>query len=194
MCCEKGHGARVTMLVVLVLLPAAVVGCGRAFGSLGSDATPASTSLSTPSPDGVSGQTPSGQTPSGQLTAGPVTVTLAQSHFDPQEPLLATIHNGLNTSIWAQDHQSGCTLLAMEYLTGGIWDAVAQCTQPRPPKAIEIPAGSTSVQYISYPQEMDMAAGWAAGTYRMTLIYALSRTGVGSSAATTVHSAHFTIG
>jgi len=182
--CDMGRRARVAMLVALALIPAAFVGCGRLSGSSASDSTPEATVSGTPNPAGFSGRTIPGQ----------VIVTLTKARFAPEEPLLATIHNGLKTSLWTTDHRSGCSLLSLERLTSGTWNMIGQCTQARPTKVIEIPAGSAPVQYIGYPQEMDLGAGWAAGTYQMTLTYAVNREDVASSAATRVHSAQFTIG
>jgi hypothetical protein len=123
-----------------------------------------------------------------------VKITLARERFNLQEPIAATIQNGLATSIWATDHHSGCGLLTLEYLTGGAWRAVGQCSQPRPVKVVEISAGADTPQSIGFSQNMDMGAGWSAGTYRLSLSYAPSQSQANASGAITVHSDSFAVG
>ena len=97
-------------------------------------------------------------------------------------------------SIWTTDHHSDCGLLTLEYLTGGAWHAVGQCSQPRPVKVIEIAAGADAPQSIGFSQNMDMGAGWSAGTYRLSLSYGPNQSQASASGATTVHSDSFTVG
>jgi hypothetical protein len=122
-----------------------------------------------------------------------VRITLAKDHFTSDEPLAATIQNGLTTAIWSTDHHSDCSLLTLEYFTGEAWHAVNQCAQPRPMKVVALPAGASAPQSIGYSQNMDMGAGWAAGTYRLSLSYALNQNQVGLSGTLMVYSDSFTI-
>jgi outer membrane usher protein FimD/PapC len=61
-------------------------------------------------------------------------------------------------------------------------------------KVIEISAGVDAPQSIGYSQNMDMGAGWSAGTYRLSLSYAPNQNQASASGAITVHSDTFTVG
>jgi hypothetical protein len=87
-----------------------------------------------------------------------------------------------------------CGLLTLEYLSGGAWRAVGQCSQPRPVKVVEIAAGADTPQSIGFSQNMDMGVGWSAGTYRLSLSYAPNQSQANTSGATTVHSDTFAVG
>ena len=174
-----GYAVRATAALTLVLL-AATAGCARpstSSGSQGDHVTPDPTSNTTPSLE----------------AAGGVKITLARERFGLQESIVATIQNGLTTSIWTTDHHSDCGLLTLEYLSGGAWRAVGQCSQPRPVKVVEIAAGAAAPQSIGYSQNMDMGAGWSAGTYRLSLSYAPNQSQANASGATTVHSDTFAV-
>ena len=175
------YAMRATTALTLVLL-AATAGCAgssTSSGGQGDHATPDPTSSTTPSPEAA---------------AGGVRIILTSARFSPQEPIVATIQNGLTASIWTTDHHSDCGLLTLEYLTGGAWHAVGQCSQPRPVKVIEISAGVSTPQSIGYSQNMDMGSGWSAGTYRLSLSYGSNQSQANASGATTVHSDSFTVG
>lgn len=171
-------------LMMLVLL-STMAGCASSSTSSGS---PASSTSSATSEATASG------TPSPGQTSGQVIITISKDHFGAEEPLTATLHNKGTTSIWTTDHHTGCGLLTLEVSSGGAWQSVGQCAQPRPVKVVEIPAGATEPQAIAYSQEMDMGAGWAAGTYRMSLAYATSQGQANQPAAAKAYSSTFTIG
>ncbi len=175
------YAARATAALTLVLL-ATTAGCARpstSSGSQGDHVTPDPTSSTTPSPEAA---------------AGGVRIILTRERFSPQEHIVATIQNGLTASIWTTDHHSDCGLLTLEYFSGGAWHAVGQCSQPRPVKVIEISAGVDTPQSIGFSQNMDMGAGWSAGTYRLSLSYAPNQNQASASGATTVHSDSFVVG
>jgi hypothetical protein len=132
------------------------------------------------------------QTPS--LEAGAVRISLMKAQFRPDEPLTATIQNQLVTSVWATDHHTDCGLLSLEAFSGGVWSALEQCSQPRPVKVVEISAGASAPQSIGYSQNVDMGAGWPAGTYRLTLSYGLNQNQATGTGTIVVHSDVFTIG
>lgn len=107
--------------------------------------------------------------------AGHVTLTLNKALYAPEDPFLVTIHNGLNHAIWVQDQRSGCTSLTVEHNIGGEWDTVGQCVLTRPARTIAIAAGASLSQRIDFAQGMDTGSGWPAGTYRVTLAYAVGQ-------------------
>ncbi len=166
--------------LMMLLLLATMAGC--ASSSTSSEPPAFSTKGAT------SGTPSSGQTP------GQVTITISKDHFGSDEPLTATLHNQGTASIWTTDHHTGCGLLTLEVSSGGAWQSVGQCAQPRPVKVVEIPAGATEPQAIAYSQEMDMGAGWPAGTYRISLTYATSQSQANQPGAARVYSHTFTIG
>jgi hypothetical protein len=177
----RGSATHATAALLFILL-VATAGCARASTSSGGQrdqAAPDPTSNATPSPEAA---------------AGGVRITLARERFSLQESIGATIQNGLTISIWTTDHHSDCGLLTLEYFTAGAWGAVNQCTQPRPVKVIEIPAGVSAPQSIGFSQNMDMGAGWSAGTYRLSLSYAPNQSQATASGGILVYSGSFTIG
>lgn len=178
------YAVRATAALTLVLL-AAMAGCARASTSSGNQedqgdqAAPAATASDTPSPEAA---------------AGGVKIILAKERFGLQESIVATIQNGLSTSIWTTDHHSDCGLLTLEYFRGGAWGEVSRCSQPRPVKVIEIAPGADTPESIGYSQNMDMGIGRTAGTYRLCLSYAPNQNQANASGAATVYSDSFTIG
>jgi hypothetical protein len=177
---QRSSAARAMAALLLVSL--AMAGCARptdSSGEQGDQTTPTATSKNTPSPEAA---------------VGGVKITLTKEHFGLQEQVSATVQNELATSIWTTDHHADCGLLTLEYLSGGVWRAVAQCSQPRPVKVVEIQAGASVPQSIGISQNMDMAASWSAGTYRLSLTYALNQNQAALAGASTTRSTTFTIG
>ena len=131
-----------------------------------------------------------------QTTSGQVTLSLTKQQYSVEEPLLVTIHNGLQTDIALTDGGAGCVSIEVERLVQDSWQSVSQCAPaPAGRKSVVISAGSAFVQRIEFAHEMDNGAGWPAGTYRVMLTYTPSENGAASSATgAPVYSAEFTIG
>jgi hypothetical protein len=125
-----------------------------------------------------------------------VTLSLPKQWYGVEEPLLVTIHNGLQTDIALTDGGAGCVSIEVERLVQDSWQGVSQCAPaPSGRKAAVISAGSAFLQRIEFAHEMDNGAGWPAGTYRVMLTYTLSENSAASSATgAPVYSAEFTIG
>jgi hypothetical protein len=172
---------RLTSVAASLLLALLVVGCGRSTSPLVGDASRGTASL-TPQPS-VAGQTAPGQ----------VTLTLSQRQYSAEDPLLVTIHNGLDTTIWIQDPQASCTSLVVERLDQGNWQPTGACAPSRPAHTLAIPSGSAVAQRLDYAHEMDTGAGWPAGAYRVALTYGLSGTATASTDGLTVYSPEFTV-
>lgn len=64
-----------------------------------------------------------------------VTLTLNQQHYTADSLILVTIHNGSQHTIWARDHQTSCTVLALERITQNSWYRVGQCATATPTRA-----------------------------------------------------------
>lgn len=176
--------ARVLALAASLLLVLFVTGCGQVT-SPSSDAHAQGAATQTIQPGGAA-----------QSTSGKVTLSLPKQQYGAEEPLLVTIHNGLQADIALTDGGAGCVSLEVERLAQGSWQSVSQCAPaPAGRKSVVISAGSSFVQRIDYAHEMDSGAGWPAGTYRATLTYTPSENGVAASATgATVYSSEFTIG
>lgn len=131
-----------------------------------------------------------------QTTSGKVTLSLAKQRYGVEEPLLVTIHNGLQTDIALTDGGAGCVSIEVERQVQDSWQSVSQCAPaPAGRKSVVISAGSAFVQRIESAHEMDNGAGWPAGTYRVMLTYTPSQNSVAASATgAPVYSAEFTIG
>jgi hypothetical protein len=181
---RAGRLLRPVSLVALALFGAA---CGRPSGPLGAGSAGGGAS-STPRPSA---------SPSPNASASPerVTLTLNKQQYATQDPLLVTIHNDLDMTIWARDMHSGCSVIVVERLNQGAWQPLEPCARGRRPQIIPTPAGSTLVQRIDFAQgvALDSGDGWPAGTYRAALTYALSQDAAGGETGTTVYSAEFTI-
>jgi hypothetical protein len=133
-------------------------------------------------------QTPGNTPDSGAVTSGHVTVTASKAQYGPTETVSVTIANGLSSGILAADHQSDCTVLLIEYLTGQTWQAQNLCRLKSPTRLISFGAGTATSQLL-HPPSGPNASGWSVGTYRIAFTYRQSPSGP----ETTVYSAQFTI-
>jgi len=133
-------------------------------------------------------QTSGNTSDSGTLTSGDVTLTTSKAQYGPTETVTATIRNGLSSGILAADHQSDCTVLLIEYLTGKTWQPQNLCLLKTPTRLISFGAGTATSQPLQ-PPSGPTTSGWPVGTYRIALTYRHSPSGP----ETTVYSAQFTI-
>ena len=133
-------------------------------------------------------QTPGNTSDSGTASSGHVTVVTSKSHFGATETVLVTIANGLASSILAADHQSDCTVLAIEYWTGQTWQLQNPCLLRSPTRLVPFGAGTSTLQQLRPPSGPN-ASGWLTGAYRIAFAY---RHAPGDE-ETTIYSAQFTI-
>lgn len=132
-------------------------------------------------------------TVSGTVTPGQVTLTVDQAHYGPCDRIAVRIANGLSTPISAADHQTGCSLIALEREINGAWLRVPPCLLQTPTRLLSIPPEVVVLQQIPPGRDSLHGAGWAAGTYRATFTYLLGPAATSTQGAT-VTSAPFTIG
>ena len=139
--------ARPLALAASLLLALFVVACGQVSSPRGAaDAQGAST------PTAQAGA-------AAQTTSGKVTLSLAKQRYSVEEPLLVTIHNGLQTDIALADGGAGCVSIEVERLVQDSWQSVSQCAPaPAGRKSVVISAGSAFVQRIEFAHEMDNGA------------------------------------
>jgi hypothetical protein len=189
---QKSHIFRIA---VMLLFAFGLFGCGQNSSSSGGNSlaknseTP-TTSLATLSPVPTISTTT--DVP-GNDQSRQVTLSLNAQQYSPDAPLLVTIHNGMQASIWVQNQRTGCTSITVERMIGGTWQPTGGCALTRPPQTIEITTGSAVTQRIDFAQGMDTGAGWPVGTYRVKLHYAMSKSTI-PDAGVQVQSSVFTIG
>jgi hypothetical protein len=117
---------------------------------------------------------------------------VSQPHYAPHDTIDVSIHNGLATSIFAQDSHSDCTLITLLRSVSGAWQAQESCVDMTPTRhVLEIQSGADMAQLLA-PGQDDSSPLWPAGTYQVTFAYVSSPTqGFGQS--TVVHSASFVV-
>lgn len=133
-------------------------------------------------------QTPSTAAGTGTPSPGHVIVATGKSQYTPSEAVDVTIGNGLSGTIFAADHQSDCTVLVIEHLSGQTWQPQNPCLLKSPTRLIPFGAGTTTLQQLQPPSGPN-ASGWPTGNYRIALTYRLAPSGT----ETTIYSAQFTI-
>jgi hypothetical protein len=127
---------------------------------------------------------------SGQ-TAGQVTLALNKTHYNAEDPVIVTVHNGLGQSIWLDDSRTGCPSVVLERQVNGQWQRVSKCAPAALPRSVALAAGEQTVVRLDAAAGMDTGAGWPAGTYRATLSYATDQKT--DSAQSAAQSSQFTI-
>jgi hypothetical protein len=139
-----------------------------------------------------SGSATSSATEEPTTSAGAVTLSMSQAHYAPHDTIEVTVHNGLATSIFAQDNHSDCTLMTLLRSVNEAWQAQGSCVGMAATRhVLEIQPGADMVQLLA-PGQDDSSPLWPAGTYRVTFAYVSSPTqGFGQS--TVVHSATFVV-
>jgi hypothetical protein len=118
------------------------------------------------------------------VTSGQVTLRLDKQRYDANNTVIVTIANGLSQTIWAADHNTGCTVLVAERTHAGAWEAMDDCHLMTPTRLMGLSPGDTIVRLDT--------SGWPTGTYRITLTYNSGDEGMGGAGGV-VHSAEFTV-
>jgi hypothetical protein len=111
-----------------------------------------------------------------------VTVIVGKAHYTSNETITVTIDNNLAKSIAAANHQSGCTMVTLQWQdTQGNWQDQNHCRQGMMTKMIMLPPHSSQVQMIA-PTSGTFArnAQWAKGNYRIVFNFTFSNADVES--------------
>lgn len=184
------RGPEITRCAIILVALVLVAGCGQGnqsnAGSPGGSATEP-TATASPAAHATSVATPA------HTTSGQVRVTMSKSHYGPEEPLVATISNGLGQTIWISTNRASCLGVVLQIQTSSGWQAVGNCAAARSPQPTAILSGGTLVKQFTYAQGADSGAGWPAGAYRVLLPYSMSQSAA-TAAGATVSSSAFTIG
>lgn len=115
-------------------------------------------------------------TKQGTRVSGKVTVRVGKVQYTPDEAITITINNGLATGIAAANHQSGCTIVTLQWQDAqSNWQNQNRCRQGVMTRMITLPSHSSQVQTIS-PTSGTFAinAQWAKGNYRIAFNFTLN--------------------
>jgi hypothetical protein len=110
---------------------------------------------------------------------GTVTLVLSKASYASGDTIEVTIHNGPKTGIVAYDHQSDCTLVQLERLNSGTWQAERLCRFLTPTRIVPLAPGSDTLQVLAPDMSWgDVCSGgicltspWPAGIYRIAFGY-----------------------
>lgn len=119
---------------------------------------------------------------------GKVTVILGKTQYTPDEAITVTISNGLTTSIIAANHQSGCTLVTLQWQDAqGNWQNQNNCRLGVMTRMITLPPQSSQVQSLSPTSgTFSRTAQWTKGHYRIIFGFTLGNPDVESIPITKV--------
>lgn len=128
-------------------------------------------------------------------TSGPVRVSADQPTYAVGQVIGVTVHNGLETPIYAFDTRSGCGILDLQVERQGQWATAnaARCAMGRPARLVRIASGQDYTGSIAANQFGQPTSGLAAGTYRLALTYQLTSEVGAPMQPTTVYSSTFSI-
>lgn len=179
-------GGMAPLALVLLLLAA----CGV---TTTSDQQPggASNGASTATPATTSSATPGGTSVSSLPPTNAVTLSSDSRSYTPSSTITVTLTNHRSTSIFTFDHQTSCTIIALQRQTDVGWKIAGECLLESPTRLVEIKAGETMKIALAPSTGTIQATPWPAGTYRAALQYALSGQDMG--AGVTVATPTFTI-
>jgi hypothetical protein len=158
------------LLIVSGALLLLLAGCGNAQNGL--TGSPNATTTATVILRGM--PTPRPVTPvptipgSGTVPPGQVVITVAKSSYASNETIIATITNGLASTILVRDHQSACTLLTLQRQTGKQWVAQAPCRLSTATHLLLIPAHTSRMQSLA-----PGSTPWTGGQHRLMLSYTM---------------------
>lgn len=115
-------------------------------------------------------------------------ITVATDHatYSPATPIIVTLTNRRQASVFSADHQSLCAIVTLQRQTHDAWAIERPCRLMSPTRIIEVATGTTQIT---------LAPGdtpWPTGAYRVVFQYIATR-GDDMAAATTVTSATFTV-
>lgn len=99
-------------------------------------------------------------------TAGPVTLQIQKSAFHPNDTIEVVMSNQSAQTISFPDHQTGCTVILLQYQKSEMWEAMNLCKLKTPTRLQSLKAGqSMTVSLVPPP------GGWLSGLYRACLSY-----------------------
>jgi len=174
----------------MLLLPAALVllaACGRVSTGAAGDAGNATSATQTTAASATA--TAGGNA----AVANSVTITLDKALYAANDTLTVTITNGLASVITVADHQTNCSIVVLQSQSNGAWQSIRNCRIMTPTRLTHLAAGSVTTVRLVPGGGQIATTPWAAGTYRVVLMYGSAASATpGSGAEATSHT--FTIG
>lgn len=127
---------------------------------------------------------------------GQIAIVLAKSAYASAEPISATVADGLDRTIYAQDQKTDCEIAFLEQWNGTSWQPIKGCGLRRLAQVVPIaPSASESVEID--PSSAHLAGAQPRidpGVYRLRFPYSLDpNTDPGSPEPENVHSVLFSI-
>lgn len=175
----------VMSLVLCLLVGLLSVACGVSIapGQTGQspDETPGHTPISAVSPSA---------TPT-QLPAQGVTLSSDRGAYSPTSTIIVTLANRGSSSIFAPNHQTGCTILTLQRETSSDWQPVGRCALGILTHLVEVRAGETMRILLAPGAGEFRPTPWPTGTYHAVLRYTLD--GQATEADTIVATANFIV-
>jgi len=169
-------------------LAAALGACGASAGSPNARGNVSTSRPITPVATIGNGLPPNKAHLIGVTLLNQVTLDVDQQAYSTRDQIGVTIHNGLSTPIYAADHRTDCTTVAVERQQGGSWQLAAGCALASATRTVSYVPG---MALVAFNGAQAAANGLPAGTYRASLTYSASANG---GASATVYSPQFTIG
>lgn len=189
-----GHIQRLTLALgyALILL---LAGCGvTATGGASGPQSATSPATATAASHAAATQTAA----TSGATSGPVTLTVGSAQYAASDRIVVTIHNGSGAPIYAQQHNTSCSMILLERLVNDVWQPVYPCVNGFPHPTVGRVAAASAlvvqlVPIVSGDAEATGGVQWPAGTYRATLLYTTNQA-TAFSQGTAAYSTTFTIG
>jgi hypothetical protein len=159
--------------LVLVLLLAA---CGVTTTSDQQPGSATNGALTPTTSSATSGGTPVSSVP----PTDAVTLSSDRRSYTTSSTITVTLINHRSTSIFTFDHQTSCTIIALQRQTDTGWKITGECLLESPTKLVEIKAGQTMKIALAPGTGAIRPTPWPSGTYRAVLQYALSGQDMGA--------------
>ena len=109
------------------------------------------------------------------VVSGEVTVTVDPQEYEKGQVIIATITNGLEQTIYAEDMKTGCTLVVLELQNGDDWESLRTCAMELLPFVFAIDPGMGRTVIIDPRSDMFGLApgelGFGPGNYRINFFY-----------------------
>lgn len=130
-------------------------------------------------------------TPGAAGATGKVSIAVSPTVATPCDTIRVLVANGLATPIFTANYQSECSIVTVQFQSGGAWQPIAPCTEGRPTMIVKIPAGAVAAITLGPTSGARFGGGlWRVGAYRVEFTYsATPRFGGGAS----VYSAPFQV-
>ena len=176
---EKQQRCRGSVLALECALVVLLAGCGVTAADRAGSASNAATNSATATASASAAAATATATVS-RAASGVVALTVGTGQYSASDHIVVTIHNGANTTIYAQQHNTSCSVILLERLVNSAWQPVYPCNNGFPhPTVSQIPAGGAqAVRLVPIATGDSEAIGgvWQAGTYRAALSYVTSQT------------------